>query len=82
MTETQILFDLLEKGVSPAHAVLACEERLQAAGFKKLDYGTSWNLEMGKKYYMNHYDTTLFAFTLPDIVKLFISPSFTTPNKA
>lgn len=65
MTETQILFDLLEKGVSPAHAVAACEERLENAGFEKLDYGTAWNLEMGKKYYMNHYDTTLFAFTLP-----------------
>ncbi len=65
MTETQILFDLLEKGVSPAHAVTACEERLAEAGFAKLDYGTSWNLEPGKKYYVNHYDTTLFAFCLP-----------------
>lgn len=65
MTETQILFDLLEKGVSPAHAVTACEERLTEAGFAKLDYGTAWNLELGKKYYVNHYDTTLFAFTLP-----------------
>lgn len=65
MTETQILFDLLEKGVSPAHAVMACEERLLGAGFEKLEYGTSWKLENGKKYYVNHYDTTLFAFTLP-----------------
>ena len=65
MTETQILFDLLEKGVSPAHAVSACEERLVEAGFEKLDYGTAWKLEMGSKYYVNHYDTTLFAFTLP-----------------
>ena len=66
MTETQILFDLLEKGVSPAHAVAVCEERLADAGFEKLDYGTSWDLAAGKKYYMNHYDTTLFAFTLPE----------------
>ena len=65
MTETQILFDLLEKGVSPAHAVNVCEERLATAGFKKLSYGTAWKLEMGSKYYVNHYDTTLFAFTLP-----------------
>lgn len=65
MTETQNLFDLLEKGVSPAHAVAACEERLAAAGFEKLSYGEDWDLSMGKKYYMNHSDTTLFAFTLP-----------------
>ena len=65
MTETQILFDLLEKGVSPSHAVTVCEERLLQAGFEKLDYGKSWNLELGKKYYVNHHATTLFAFTLP-----------------
>ena len=67
MTETQILFDLLEKGVSPAHAVSACQERLEKAGFEQLDYGKVWNLQMGKKYFVNHYDTTLFAFTLPDV---------------
>ena len=67
MTETQILFDLLEKGVSPAHAVAACQERLEKAGFEKLDYGKKWNLQMGGKYVINHYDTTLFAFTLPQV---------------
>ena len=65
MTETQILFDLLEKGVSPSHAVTVCEERLAQEGFEKLDYGKAWNLELGKKYYVNHHETTLFAFTLP-----------------
>ena len=38
MTETQILFDLLEKGVSPAHAVSACEKRLTDAGFEVVDH--------------------------------------------
>lgn len=66
MTEAEILFELLEKGVSPAHAVAVCEERLTVAGFEKLDYGTAWDLKMGQKYYINHYDTTLFAFTLPE----------------
>lgn len=65
MTERELLFDLLEKGVSPAHAVSACQARLETAGFEKLSYGETWNLELGKKYYVNHYDTTLFAFTLP-----------------
>ena len=52
MTETQKLFDLLEKGVSPAHAVAACEERWAAAGFEKISYGEDWKLTMGKKYYI------------------------------
>ena len=39
MTETEILFDLLEKGISPAHAVSACEKRLTDAGFEVVDGG-------------------------------------------
>ena len=65
MTETEILFDLLEKGISPAHAVSACEKRLTDAGFEVIDYGTAWNLKAGGKYVINHHETTLFAFTLP-----------------
>ena len=65
MTETEILFDLLEKGISPAHAVSACEKRLTDAGFEVVDYGTAWNLKAGGKYVVNHHETTLFAFTLP-----------------
>lgn len=64
MTETEILFDLLKKGVSPVQAVSACEERLAAAGFERLEYKEDWKLEAGGKYYINHYDTTLFAFTV------------------
>lgn len=66
MSETEILFDLLKRGVSPAHAVAACEERLAAAGFEKINYEEKWKLNAGGKYYVNHHDTTLFAFTLPE----------------
>jgi len=38
MTETEILFDLLEKGISPAHAVSACEKRLTDAGFEVVSF--------------------------------------------
>ena len=65
MSEIQMLLELLEKGISPAHVVQSSIEQLEQEGFKKLDYGKSWNLEMGQKYYINHYDTTLFAFVLP-----------------
>ena len=49
MTETQILFDLLEKGISPAHAVSACEKRLTDAGFEVVDYGTAWNSSVNRE---------------------------------
>ena len=64
-TETELLFDLLEKGISPAHAVSACEERLVEAGFEQISYGAKWNLMPGGRYVVNHHDTTLFAFTVP-----------------
>lgn len=64
MKETELLFDLIKKGVSPVQAVAACEERLLAAGFQKIDYADAWKLESGGRYVMNHHDTTLFAFTL------------------
>ena len=66
MSETEILFDLLKKGVSPVHAVAACEERLLNAGFEKINYEDRWELKKDGKYYLNHHDTTLFAFTLPE----------------
>lgn len=49
MTETEILFDLLEKGISPAHAVSACEKRLTDAGFEVVDYGTGMESKSGRK---------------------------------
>ena len=38
MKETELLFDLLKKGVSPVQAVRACKERLESAGFLELPY--------------------------------------------
>lgn len=64
MKETEVLFDLLKKGVSPVQAVSACEERLEKAGFERLEYKEEWELTAGGKYYVNHHDTTLFAFTV------------------
>lgn len=64
MSEKKLLFDLLKKGVSPVQAVRACEERLAAAGFSKIDYKDEWKLKKGGRYYVDHHDTTLFAFTV------------------
>lgn len=64
MSERELLFDLLKKGVSPVQAVRACEERLSNAGFQRIQYKDEWKLEKGGCYYVDHHDTTLFAFTV------------------
>lgn len=64
MKETEILFELLKKGVSPVHAVEACGEWLKEAGFCEINYADSWTLKQGGRYYLKHHDTTLFAFTV------------------
>ena len=66
MNETEQLFNLLKEGTSPVHTVAVCERRLKEAGFEKIDYGKTWDLKKGGSYYVNHHDTTLFAFTLPE----------------
>lgn len=67
MSETEQLFELLKKGVSPVQAVSTCAKRLKEAGFTELDYGTVWNLKSGGRYYLNHHSTTLIAFTVPEL---------------
>lgn len=64
MDEKKWLFELLKKGVSPVQAVCTCEMRLQDEGFCGIGYEDAWNLEKGGKYYVNHHNTTLFAFTV------------------
>lgn len=66
MTEQENLFGLLSAGVTPYHTVEYCVERLEKAGFQGLDYGKEWDLEKGKKYYVNHHGTALFAFQTPE----------------
>lgn len=74
MTEIEQLFALLEQGVSPVQAVDVCEKRLQEAGFTSLFYGEDWNLKTGGRYYIKHYDTTLFAFTVGESPERTTSP--------
>ena len=66
MNEQTVLFDLLKEGVSPAHVVKSCEKRLEDTGFEKIAYEKEWNLKAGGRYYVDHHDTTLFAFTIPE----------------
>ena len=69
MKEIETLFKLIENGTSPFHVVLNCKEQLQKAGFQELNFSDKWKLNPGEKYYVNHHDSTLFAFTLPKTTK-------------
>lgn len=60
----QELFQLLEKGTSGIMVVKEAQARLEAAGFEKLAFQQLWGLQEKGKYYVNHHDTTLFAFTI------------------
>ncbi|MEG2058461.1 MAG: M18 family aminopeptidase [Lachnospiraceae bacterium] len=67
MTETMInekLFDLLEKSVSPFHTVSAAQEQLEAEGFQPLFMKDTWGINEGGRYFLNHNDSTLLAFTV------------------
>ncbi|MBQ1802291.1 MAG: M18 family aminopeptidase [Lachnobacterium sp.] len=65
-TEIDNLFSMLKKGVSPFGVIEESIERLEKADFCELKYGESWNLEKGKKYYVNHHGSTIFAFSIGD----------------
>ena len=64
MSEQNKLFDLLRAGVTPFMCVEECEKRLTEGGFESLDYTAAWNLVPGGKYMVNHFGTSLFAFTV------------------
>ena len=39
-------------------------ELLRDAGFKALELGADWELERGRSYYVNVYDSSLMAFSV------------------
>ena len=54
----------LQKAVSPYHAVEACKDVLEAAGFEEVLLKNKWQLKKGGKYFMRHFGSTLIAFTV------------------
>ena len=65
---TKKLFHLLEKGTSPAIVVREASAQLEEAGFEELLFNRTWGLTENGKYYVKHHDTTLFAFTIGEVV--------------
>ena len=62
--EEKILMNLLKKSVSPFACVKASMDRLLDNGFQEIKYDEKWKIVPGGKYFLNHHDTTLFAFVV------------------
>ena len=59
------LLTFISEGVTPFHAVAACEKRLTDAGFSPLFEGEEWKLEAGKGYYVTRNRSSILAFRAP-----------------
>lgn len=64
MRDNTELFEILKKGVSSCHVVMQAEQYLRQRGFVPLSMKEVWEIMPGGKYYINHHDTTLMAFTI------------------
>lgn len=62
MNITKNFFDFLDNSTSPFYVIRNSSEILEQAGFQCLDFEKPWDLKKGGSYYVNLYDTTLFAF--------------------
>lgn len=62
----QDLFDYLDQGVSPYHAVCESAKRLEEKGFTQLEECSDWQLQPGGRYYVTRNQSSIIAFTMPD----------------
>jgi aspartyl aminopeptidase len=73
MTDTNLiafnqrLCDFLDASPTPFHAVLTMTERFDAAGFTPLDERQTWAGLVPGQYYVTRNDSSIIAFTLPDV---------------
>ncbi|HCW96724.1 MAG TPA: M18 family aminopeptidase [Pseudomonas sp.] len=70
-TFNQGLIEFLRASPTPFHATASLANRLQAAGYQRLDERDAWQLEPGGRYYVTRNDSSLVAFqigsrTLPE----------------
>ncbi|MDN3525582.1 M18 family aminopeptidase [Halomonas sabkhae] len=59
------LLDFLRRSPTPWHATANMAERLEAAGFRRLDETAAWQLEPGERVYITRNDSSLIALQLP-----------------
>lgn len=54
----------IEASVSPFHSIIYATDELEEVGFEKLELGSRWKIERGRRYYINVYGSTLVAFAI------------------
>ncbi|MAX32465.1 aspartyl aminopeptidase [Onishia taeanensis] len=59
------LLDFLERSPTPWHAVANMAERLEAAGYRRLDETQPWTLAAGERVYVTRNDASIIALQLP-----------------
>lgn len=59
------LCDFLQQSPTPWHATQNMAQRLEQAGFTRLEETANWQLTPGKRYYVTRNDSSLIAFQLP-----------------
>lgn len=59
------LCDFLQQSPTPWHATQNMAQRLEQAGFTRLEETANWQLAPGKRYYVTRNDSSLIAFQLP-----------------
>ena len=57
-------FRFLDNATSPFQVIRQSMERLEARGFERLYFDRPWDLKKGGAYFLNLYDTTVFAFRI------------------
>ncbi|RKR02632.1 aspartyl aminopeptidase [Kushneria sinocarnis] len=64
------LLRFLEQSPTAWHATASMSERLEAAGFERLEETDHWVLRPGGRYYCTRNDSALIAFQLPEAAPL------------
>lgn len=67
MKQEMMLKDFIEQSVCPYQCIKTCESELLHNQSLPLSLAQPWQLEPGKSYYVNAYQTTLFSFYIPKI---------------
>ena len=60
----QGLIDFLKASPTPFHATAALAQRLEAAGFQRLDERETWTTEANGRYYVTRNDSSIIAFKM------------------
>lgn len=69
MNTTEHMLSLLSKSYSTFHVVENIKNELLENGFEQLNEKESYDLKLGKKYFVTRNDTSIIAFTLPTTIK-------------